>query len=144
MLAQRGAHTGDSRYSWTVDFAARRARQAMQPLLDEAAQIKATVVDLKEQAKRLKKNRSPAAELALLEAQIREKDKAAHELEIQAADIDAAVFDLKAANPNPKAIARMDDRTSQEIIHNIETQGRIVADALTRLSTLLAIVDEQS
>ncbi len=39
LLAQRGTPEGASRYSWTVDFAARRAkaREEMRPLLDEAA-----------------------------------------------------------------------------------------------------------
>jgi type I restriction enzyme M protein len=36
LLQQRGKPEGDSRYSWTVDFAARRAqaRTEMRPLLD--------------------------------------------------------------------------------------------------------------
>jgi type I restriction enzyme M protein len=89
-----------ARYSWTVDFAARRAkaREEMQPLLDGAAKIKAEVVDLK-RLKRLKKNKAGTNALAALEAQIREKDKAARDLESQAAAIDASVFDLKAVNP---------------------------------------------
>jgi type I restriction enzyme M protein len=102
MLQLRGKPEGESRYSWSVDFAARRAkaRVEMQPLLDEVAQIKAAVVDLKEQLKRLKKDKAGDEALAALEVQIREKDKAARELESQAAAIDAAVFDLKAVNPN--------------------------------------------
>ena len=69
------------------------------------------------------------------EAQIREKDKAARDLEAQAAAIDAAVFDLKAVNPN--AVATVDDRTPAEIIASIDVQGRIVAQALVRLGALL-------
>jgi type I restriction enzyme M protein len=39
LLAQRGKAKGDSRYSWTVDFAGRRAkaREEMEPLRAEAA-----------------------------------------------------------------------------------------------------------
>ena len=39
LLPRRGTPQGESRYSWTVDFAARRtkAREEMHPLLDEAA-----------------------------------------------------------------------------------------------------------
>ena len=50
MLKQRGNPEGESRYSWTVDFAARRAkaREKMQPLLEEASEVKATVMELKE------------------------------------------------------------------------------------------------
>lgn len=137
MLQQRGKPEGDSRYSWTVDFAARRAkaRAEMQPLLDEATQLKAAVVDLKEELKRLKKNKASDAELEALDAQVKDKDKAARDLETKAADIDATVFDLKAVNPN--AVVNLDTRTPQEIIGNIEAQGRIAAEALTKLSKLL-------
>ena len=101
LLAQRGTPKADSRYSWTVDFAARRAkaREDMQPLLDEAAGHKADVVNLKEKLKRLKKDKAAEKILEVLDAQIREKDKAARDLEAQAGAIDAAVFDLKAVNP---------------------------------------------
>ena len=148
LLPMRGTPRGQSRYSWTVDFAARRAkaRQEMQPLLDEAAGIKAAVVDLKEQLKRLKKEKAEQEMLNALEWQIREKEKAAKDLEAKAADIDAAVFDLKAVNPN--AVTRVDDRTPQELIGNIAQQGRIVSEALARLTAMLAEqtshADEQS
>jgi len=46
------------------------------------------------------------------------------------------VFDLKAVNPT--AVVDVDIRTPQQIIDNIEAQGRIVADALARLSALTA------
>lgn len=101
MLQQRGKPEGDSRYSWTVDFAARRAnaREEIRPLLEEAAQIRAAVVDRKILLKRLKKDKVSDAELNALEVQISEDDKAARDLETKASDIDAAVFDLKAVNP---------------------------------------------
>jgi type I restriction enzyme M protein len=69
------------------------------------------------------------------DVQIREKDKAARDLEAQAAAIDAAVFDLRAVNPN--AVATVDERTPAEIIASIDAQGRIVTQALGRLSALL-------
>ena len=137
MVKQRGKAAGESRYSWTIDFAARRAdaKARMQPLLEDAAQVKAAVVDLKAQLKRLKKEKASAAKLSKLDMQIQEKDKAARELESKAADIDATVFDLKAVNPT--AVVDMDTRTPQQIIGNIEAQGRIVAEALSRLGLLL-------
>ena len=138
LLPKRGTPQGESRYSWTIDFAARRARarEEMQPLLDEAAGIKAEVVDLKEQLRRLKKEKADKEALSALIEQIREKEMAARELQTRAANIDAAVFDLKAVNPN--AVTRVDERTPQEIIGSIEQQGRIVSAALARLATLLA------
>ena len=141
MLAQRGKPEGASRYSWTVDFAARRAkaRAEMQPLLDDAAQIKATVVDLKEQLKRLKKDKTSDAELLALTTEIQEKEKAARDLETKAADIDAAVFDLKAVNPT--AVVDVDTRTPRQIISSIEEQGRVISNALTRLAALMTVTD---
>ena len=138
LLSRRGTPQGESRYSWTVDFAARRARarEEMQPLLEEAAGIKAEVVDLKEQLRRLKKEKADKEALSALIEQIREKEMAARELQTRAANIDAAVFDLKAVNPN--AVTRVDERTPQEIIGSIEQQGRTVSAALARLTALLA------
>jgi type I restriction enzyme M protein len=137
MLQHHGKREGSSRYSWTVDFAARRAnaRKEMQPLLDKSAQIKTTIVDLKEQLKRLKKDSASNTRLLALTTQIVERDKAARDLETQAAGIDAAVFDLKAVNPT--AIADVDTRTPQQIVSNITAQGRVVADALARLNELM-------
>jgi type I restriction enzyme M protein len=139
MQAQRGKSEGDSLYSWTVDFTARRAkaRAEMQPLLDEALQIKATVVDLKERLKRLKRDKASDADVLALTTQILEAEKTAREREVKASDIDAAVFDLKAVNPT--AVVNVDTRTPQEIIGHIEAQGRVVADALARLNALLEL-----
>jgi type I restriction enzyme M protein len=119
-LPKRGTPEGESRYSWTVDFAARRAkaREEMQPLLDEAAEIKANVVELKEQLKRLKKEKADKEAIEELTVRIREQEKSARDLQTKADDIDAAVFDLKAVNPNN--IAKVDTRTAQEIIANID------------------------
>lgn len=139
MKAQRGKPEGDSRYSWTVDFTARRAkaRAEMQPLLDEALQIKANLVDLKERLKRLKRDKASDADVLALTTQILEAEKTAREREVKASDIDAAVFDLKAVNPT--AVVNVDTRMPQEIIGHIEAQGRVVADALTRLHALLEL-----
>jgi type I restriction enzyme M protein len=139
MLQQRGKPEGDSPYSWTVDFAAKRAkaRADMQPFVDEAAKLKAAVVELKDQLKGLKKDKASEAKLKALDEKIKEKDKAARDLETKAADIDAAVFDLKAFNPT--AVVNVDTRTARQIVESIEAQGRVVAGALMRLNALLAV-----
>ena len=144
LLASRATPQGDSRYSWTVDFAARRAkaREEMQPLQDKAAGIRAAVVDLKEDLKRLKKEKAADAKIDSQETVIREQEKAARDLEAEAAAIDAAVFDLKAVNPN--VVATVDERTPAQIIESIEVQGQIVAQALGRLKGLLAALPEQA
>lgn len=138
LLSQHGTPEADSRYSWTIDFAALRAeaRGKMEPLLERATGIRAKAVDLKDDLKRLKRDKSEAREIAALEADIREQEKAARDLEAEAADIDAAAFDLKAVNPNAATV--IDDRTPAQIVASIEDQGRIVAEALGRLNALLA------
>jgi type I restriction enzyme M protein len=136
-LAHRGTPSAESRYSWTVDFAARRAkaREEMQPLLDQAGTLKAEVVDLKEHLRSLRKGKADDAALEEVGVKIQKKEKDARDLEAEAAAIDAAVFDLKAVNPN--AMTVVDDRTPQQIIANIEAHGRIVAEALARLNALM-------
>ncbi len=138
MLAHRGTKKSESRYSWTIDFAAKRkqAKAEMQPLLDEATETRAAIVDLKEKLRDLKRSDAKAAKIAAVENEIAEKQKTTRDLEAKASEIDAATFDLKAVNPN--AVAITDDRTPEQIIQSIEDQGKIVTDALARLRALLA------
>ncbi len=136
-LSLQGTPGADSPYSWTVDFAARRAkaREEAQPFKDAASRLKAEVVDLKERLKHLRKDKAADGELTAIETQIGEKERAAREQDARAADIDAAVFDLKAVNPN--ATTKVDDRTAEKIIASIDAQGKIVSEALNRLRALL-------
>jgi type I restriction enzyme M protein len=137
LLAHRGTTIGESRYSWTIDFAERRkaARVEMQPYLDEAAKFKAEAVSYKEKLKSLKKSNVSKDKIEALELKIKEAEKAARDAQAKADEIDAAVFDLKAVNPN--AVTKIDGRTPEMVIGNIEEQGKIVADALNRLKFLL-------
>lgn len=135
--ARELSNRGDSRYSWTVDFTARRnkARNEMQPLQDKATDLKAEVVDLKESLKRLKKDKAASQDIDEMESAIRTREKAVRDLEAEVATIDAAVFDLKAVNPN--AITVVDERPPAEIIRSIDVQGTIVAGAMAKLAQLL-------
>jgi hypothetical protein len=74
-----------------------------------------------------------------LEQEIKAREKAARDALAKAAAIDAAVFDLKAVNPN--AVAKTDTRTPAEIIASIEAQGEIVSAALSNLKKLLTEPD---
>lgn len=132
-LANLVLHGIDQPNLWHGNSLTRRAkaRDEMQPLQDKTAGIKAAVVDLKEDLKRLKKERADERKIEALEADIREREKVAHDLETEAAAIDAAVFDLKAVNPN--VVATVDERTPAQIIASIDAQGQIVAQALGRL-----------
>lgn len=137
LLPARGTPAAESRYSWTVDFAARRkqAREDMKPHTDEAARLKAEVVSVKEKLKALKAANPKDKKIEDLQTKIGEQEKAARDSEAKASAIDAAVFDLKAVNPN--AIVKIDTRTPDEVIQSIDEQGKIVANALATLRSLL-------
>lgn len=137
LLSKRGTKEGESPYSWTVDFAARRkkAREDMQPLLDEADKLRVEIVAAKEKLKAVKKAKKDSQEIKILESEIQEKEKLCREAEKKAEDIGNAVFDLKAVNPNK--VEKIDDRTPEQVIQSIEEQGEIVSEALKRLNQLL-------
>lgn len=137
LLAKRGTPEADSDFSWTVDFAARRAKaQAdMQPFLEEVKKLTEALLPLKEDLKVLKKDKADKDKISAIVEAIKVKEKDVHEAQIKAADIDAAVYDLKAVNPNVKAM--VDTRTVLEIIDNINVQGQIVAKAMDNLWGLM-------
>lgn len=137
LLPLRGTPEAESRYSWTVDFAERRrqAREDAQPHKDEAARCKAEVVILREKFKALKASKPKPEEIKELETKLYETDKAARDSQSKADAIEAAVYDLKAVNPN--AVVKIDTRTPEEVIQSIADQGKIVADALSALRGLL-------
>jgi type I restriction enzyme M protein len=137
LLPLRGTPEAESRYSWTVDFTERRrqAREDSQPHKDEAARCKAALVNLKEKLKALKSTKAKTEKIKAVEEEISSTEKAARESQGKAETIEAAVYDLKAVNPN--AVVKIDTRTPEEVIESIETQGKIVADALTALRGML-------
>jgi type I restriction enzyme M protein len=137
LLPEHGTKAAESRYSWTVDFATRRkqAREDMKPHTDAAARLKAQIVSLKENLKALKVANPKDTRLEALETKIGEQEKAVREAQAKADAIDAAVFDLKAVNPN--AVVQADNRTSEQIVTSIEQQGAIVAEALRALRSML-------
>jgi type I restriction enzyme M protein len=137
LLSARGTPAAESRYSWTVDFDARRkqARDDMKPHVADAEAAKAEVVSLKEKLKALKSANPKDKKIEALVTKIGEQEKASREAQSKADAIDAAVFDLKAVNPN--AIVKIDTRTSEEVIESIADQSKIVSQALEALRTLL-------
>ncbi|MCB1206188.1 MAG: N-6 DNA methylase [Verrucomicrobiae bacterium] len=137
LLPLRGTSEAESRYSWAVDFAARRrqARDDAQPHKDEANRLKGEVVSLKERLKALKSSDRKSDKIKELEERIVATDKAARESQSKADAIENAVYDLKAVNPN--AVVKVDTRPPEEVIENIEAQGRLVAEALAALRGML-------
>jgi type I restriction enzyme M protein len=133
MLAEKG----ECRYSWTIDFAGRRAeaKEEMQPHKEKVADLREAILSLKEQLKVFKKEKKSDEEIKALKTEISEKEKEIREQEAIISDIDAKVFDLKAVNPN--AVLKIDTRSSLEVIENIEEQGKIVGEAMKNLRQLL-------
>jgi type I restriction enzyme M protein len=124
----------ESERSWTVDLAARRrqAAEEAEPFhrqanakQQEAAQWKDRVAGLK------KAKRKDEAAIADAEQRIAALTKEARELAGQAEDIENAVYDLKAVNPNARN--EEDTRTPEELLDIIEAQGRQIAEALAVL-----------
>ena len=136
LLSALGTPAAESRYSWTVDFSARRrqAREDMKPHVADAEAAKAEVVSLKEKLKALKAADPKDKKIDPLEERIREQERGAREAQSKTDAIDAAIFDLKAVNPN--AMVKIDTRTPEELIQSMEAQGQIVAQALTSLRAM--------
>lgn len=107
----------------------------MAPRLAEVDKLKAQVVEHKERLRALRKAKALQAEIDALNEVIKTTEKTAREAQAKADAIDAAVYDLKAVNPNDNG--KVDDRTPAEIIAGIEEQGKIVTAALNRLKGLL-------
>lgn len=129
---------GESRYSWMIDFAARRADawERMQPHKEQTTALREELLPLKEQLKLYRKEKKErATEIVELEIKIDSIEKQIREQESIVADIDAKVFDLKAVNPN--TVVKVDTRTTLEVIENIEAQAKIVEDAMSTLKAML-------
>jgi type I restriction enzyme M protein len=137
LLPAHGAPAAESRYSWTVDFAARRkkAREDMKPHVADAECARAEAVSLKEKLKALKAADGAGKTIEALQTKISEREKIARACETKVDSIDAAVFDLKAVNPN--AVVKIDTRAPGEVIQSIEDQGLIISKALEALRALL-------
>jgi type I restriction enzyme M protein len=136
MLSKRGTGAGESDFSWTVDFAARRvkARAEMAPHLAEVEKQKAAAVVCKDRLTALRRANASEAELVACRAELAVAERAAREAQGRADAIDAAVYDLKAVNP--RARVELDTRTPDEIIAAIAQHGRTVETALARLRSL--------
>lgn len=125
----------DSEHSWTIDFTARKqkAKQETDPLRAKAEKFINEATSLREQAKELKKQfvDSSQKEIQELLNQASEFDSQARELNNKVQQIEEAVYDLKAVNPNTKPDE--DSQTPEELLDLIEIKGREVQEALAML-----------
>jgi type I restriction enzyme M protein len=138
LLSKRGQPEAESDFSWTVDISARRAkaREDMAPHLAAVEKCKTETLKLKDKLADLRKAGANDTKLQACREAIVAAEKATREAQAKADAIDAAVYDLKAVNP--RARVERDTRTPAEIIASIETHGKVVAEALTRLKAMLA------
>jgi len=65
------------------------------------------------------------------ETKVKELTREARQLVAKAKEIEDAVYDLKAVNPNKKPI--IDTRTPEELMEIIEAEGKEIAEALAAL-----------
>ncbi len=127
----------DSDQSWTVDFVARKKKAAAEaePFKKQATAKQQEANRWKEELAELKKTKpTPKKKIAEAEQRIAELTKEAREQAARAQDIEDAVYDLKAVNPNKQAAE--DTRTPAELLNTIEAKGRDVAEALAVLRSL--------
>jgi len=137
LLAQRGTEAAETDFSWTLDFAARRAQAQADaaPHRREAESQRERAASLREEAKSLRKaDDLDGAEKSLQSSM--ESERTAREASAKAQAIDDAVFDLKAVNPREKKSE--DQRTPLQLLTAIDVKGREVDEALSRLRTILA------
>lgn len=124
----------DSENSWTIDMDGRKvqASEEARPHKEEANAKKREAIQWDERLKELKKKK-PKDEEAIAEAdeKFRQLSREVREAETKAKEIEDAVYDLKAVNPNK--ITVVDTRTPEELIETIKAKGQEIADALKAL-----------
>ncbi|MBI4659983.1 MAG: hypothetical protein HY735_14170 [Verrucomicrobia bacterium] len=120
-----------------MDIAARRKAAG-----EEAARIRATangcrveLGQLEAELRALKRKPESKSKSDALRQAIRDQEKAIREIEARGQEVEDAVFDLKAVNPNAKSPE--DARSSIEILSLVESKGREVQEAVERLRALL-------
>ncbi len=124
----------DSGLSWTVDMDERKqiAAEEAQPLKEQATIKGREAAGWNERLKELKKaHPRDAKNIEEAEAKVAQTTREARDLAAKAKEIEDAVYDLKAVNPNRKP--DVDDRTPEELLDIIEAKGQEVAEALALL-----------
>jgi len=125
---------GDSELSWTIDMVARKqtASEEAAPFKQQVIKKEREAAQWSDKAKELRKAK-PTDDKAVAEAlqKVAELAKEAREQAAKAEEIENAVYDLKAVNPNAKA--EEDKRTPEQLLNFIEAKGREIVEALAVL-----------
>jgi type I restriction enzyme M protein len=124
----------DSELSWTVDMDGRKrsATEEARPLMEQSTAKGQHAAHWSERLRDLKKAR-PCDEAAIedAEAKVKELTREGRDFASKAKEIEDAVYDLKAVNPNKKPA--VDTRTPEDLIEIIEAKGHEIVEALAAL-----------
>ena len=128
-------HTrADSELSWTVDLDERKKSAAVEarPFKEGATKKFQEAAQWKERLKELKKTKSKdEKDIQEANTKVKALTKESKSLANKAKEIENAVYDLKAVNPNKKPV--IDTRTPEELLGIIENKGKEVAEAVAFL-----------
>ena len=134
---------GDSELSWTVDMDVRKqaAAEESRPFKEQATVKGQQAAQWTQRVADLKKAR-PRDDQAIgdAEAMVKELTRESRDLAAKAKEIEDAVYDLKAVNPNRKP--DVDERTPEQLMEIIEAKGREIAEALAALRNIGTVVGE--
>ncbi len=124
----------DSELSWTVDMDERKriAAEEARPFKEQSTATAQKAAQWNERLKKQKKAK-PRDKSAIeeAEAKVKELTREAKQQASKAKNIEDAVYDLKAVNPNRKPV--VDTRSPEELMDIIEAKGQEVAEALAAL-----------
>jgi len=130
----------DSELSWTVDIDDRKrvAAEQARPLKEQSTTKSQQAAQWSQRIADLKKAR-PRDDRAIENAETKGKEltRESRDLASKAKDIEDAVYDLKAVNPNKKPV--VDTRTPEELMSIIEAKGQEIAAALAALRAVKAV-----
>jgi len=127
------ASRADSELSWMVDLEERRrlAGEEARPFKDRATAKGQEAARWTQRAVELKKAKQTADSIKEMKTRANDAKRESREFAARAKAIEAAVYDLKAVNPNKRVV--VDTRTPDELLDLIEVKGREIAEALTAL-----------
>ncbi|MBL8820638.1 MAG: hypothetical protein JNL58_31740, partial [Planctomyces sp.] len=125
--------------SWTIPFAdnLQKALEEARPFREAAAELSSQAAVLESEFKERKKSgKAKKKLLEKLEEDWKAKLKEAREASSKAEEIENAVYDLKAVNPD--RVNTDDKRTPSQLLAVIAEKGREADAALERLEALIA------
>ena len=125
---------GTSELSWFVDLDERRKQAAADaaPFKKEAEHHAQAAAQWNEKLKELKKAKlKDASAIEKAEAMQKDEAKESRLAAGKAKEIEDAVYDLKAVNPNRKQV--VDARTPEDLLDLIEAKGREITETLSAL-----------